>query len=341
MTPSGTSTFTISGTAAASAGNYTIDVQGTAAAETRNLPLTLGVFTQAAGGFALDSPADGATNVSQQPLLGWFGSSQADSYLVEVATDEQFSSIVYSASTPDETHVVAAPLPSNTQLFWRVTAGNACGGFTSPTFSFVTVALPGDCSLGSSTQVHFLDDLEVGDANWTTGGTGSTWVLQSGTVNSGVSAFHAVDPADVSDQWLISPPISLPAATTAHTLQFWNRQIIEDRSGGCYDGGMLDVSVDDGATWSQVPDSAMLTDPYDGPLSTGHSNPAGGLDAWCGDPQDWLNSVVDIAPWAGQTVRFRFRLASDSSVDREGWYIDDVLVQSCSTESIFVDGFES
>ena len=59
------------------------------------------------------------------------------------------------------------------------------------------------------------------------------------------------------------------------------------------------------------------------------SNPLAGLQAWCGDPQDWLNSIVNLSAYAGQTVQFRFRLGSDNGVSREGWTIDDVVVQSC------------
>ncbi len=86
----------------------------------------------------------------------------------------------------------------------------------------------------------------------------------------------------------------------------------------------------------------MLTDPYDGP-TTGLGN----LDGWCDDlgaaATVWMKSVADIDAYAGQTVRFRFRLGTDSSVSREGWYIDDVKVQSCMVDdgSIFTDGFES
>jgi hypothetical protein len=68
----------------------------------------------------------------------------------------------------------------------------------------------------------------------------------------------------------------------------------------------------------------MQTDPYDGPVSG-----LGGLEGWCGDPQDWLRSVVDLDAYAGQSARFRFRLGTDGSVSREGWYVDDVHVQSC------------
>ena len=53
--------------------------------------------------------------------------------------------------------------------------------------------------------------------------------------------------------------------------------------------------------------------------------------------------VADLDAYAGQTARFRFRLGSDSSVSREGWYIDDVKVQSCivGEPPFFADGFET
>ncbi|MBB6087585.1 immune inhibitor A domain-containing protein, partial [Wenzhouxiangella marina] len=64
---------------------------------------------------------------------------------------------------------------------------------------------------------------------------------------------------------------------------------------------------------------------------------------WCGDPQDWLNSVVDLSAWAGETVQFRFRMVTDSSVGRDGWFIDDLKVQVCEValpNEIFDDRFE-
>ena len=69
------------------------------------------------------------------------------------------------------------------------------------------------------------------------------------------------------------------------------------------------------------------------------------LDGWCGDPESYLRSVVDLSDFAGQTVRFRFRMGTDASVGRSphGWYIDDVTVQSCSLgppSNIFANGYE-
>lgn len=43
--------------------------------------------------------------------------------------------------------------------------------------------------------------------------------------------------------------------------------------------------------------------------------------------------MVDLSPYIGQTVNFRFRLGSDGSTKGDAWYIDDVLVQGCTIQS--------
>lgn len=193
--------------------------------------------------------------------------------------------------------------------------------------------------------VYFADDMESGDGNWTHGGSGDTWALSTDRAFSGSYSFHAADVSTVSDQQLASLQFSLPAVPGI-TLEFQSWQEVEDSGSGCYDGGIVEASTDAGSNWTQLPDSAMLTLPYDGPVSTSFSNPIGGQDAWCGDPRDWTLKVVDLSAYAGQDVMIRFRLATDSSASREGWYIDDVRVITPSDctgvgSAIFSDGFES
>jgi hypothetical protein len=73
-------------------------------------------------------------------------------------------------------------------------------------------------------------------------------------------------------------------------------------SGGCWDAGLLEISTNGGSTFTQIAGSAMLTDPYNGAI--GANNPAVGLQGWCGDPQAYLRSVVDLTSLAA--VEFRF-----------------------------------
>ena len=78
-------------------------------------------------------------------------------------------------------------------------------------------------------------------------------------------------------------------------------------------------------------------------VSSGGGNPLQTLQAWCADPQTYFESIVDLDAYAGQTVRFRFRIGTDNSVGRSphGWYVDDVVLQSCGAEGMpFFGDFE-
>jgi hypothetical protein len=43
----------------------------------------------------------------------------------------------------------------------------------------------------------------------------------------------------------------------------------------------------------------------------------------------YISSRVNLSSLAGQNVRFRFRIGTDSSGDDYGWFIDDVRVYTC------------
>jgi len=182
-------------------------------------------------------------------------------------------------------------------------------------------------------------DLESGAVDWKSGGAGDTWMLSSARTSSGSNSWHAQNLDQISDQSLMTPSIDLPVGQAPLALAFWNWRQIESDGAGCYDGAVLEISNSDGLTWTRL-EPELITDPYDGEVALGFENPLAGDNAWCGDPQVWLESLVDLNAWAGETVKLRFRLATDSSVGAEGWYIDDIGVTSCM-RPIFSDGFES
>lgn len=338
VTPAGTSTLTISG---AAVGTSSFNLIGTATGpNVHQIPLGLTVQPAAPGAPTLTAPINFATNVSATPAFSWSAPAAASTYSIQVATDAAFGTVVASASglaSPAWTSNVA--LNTSTTYYWRVQATNACGvSLYSSAFAFSTLAAPGDCGIGSTPQQVFLESFDGTVTGWSSAGTGNTWATSGARFHSSPTSYKAVDPATSSDQQLSSPSIALPNQTGL-TLQFWNHQTMEHRSsGGCYDGGLVEISTDNGGTWTKLLSASMLTDPYDGALASG--NPLSPAPAWCGDPQDWLRSVVDIQAYAGQTVRFRFRLASDTSVSREGWYLDDVKVQACLA-GLFSGTFET
>ena len=342
VTPPGSSTMTIGSTGSAVPGSYTVNVQGQSAGPiTLNQNVTLDIFAAIPSAAALLTPTNGATGQPVSPSFTWTAFPDAVTYTIEIATDSGFTAIVHTASGLTTTSYSGATLNSNTTYYWRVRGINPCGPSSdSTTFSYATLALPGDCPTGQVANILYSYDFEAGAAGWTHSGTGDTWALSTSNPHSPTQAYLGVDSATVSDQSLVSPAIVIPSANTPVTLKFWNWQHMETNTGGCYDGGILEITTNAGVTWTQLGGADLLTDPYDGPISNLFGNPLANLNAWCGNnPQPYLNSIVNLNAYAGQTVQFRFRLGTDNSVSRPGWNIDDVVVQNCPAVPVELQTF--
>ena len=121
------------------------------------------------------------------------------------------------------------------------------------------------------------------------------------------------------------------------------------------DGGVLEVTTNDGATWfdilagdgASIPanPNRFVSNGYNSILATGNGNPLPGRAAWSDDIEGWV--VIDISDFGSHSVRFRWRFGCDASVAQagSGWGLDDVIIRhigDCSTLGlIFADGFES
>ena len=338
INPDTMSTLTVAG---ATAGDYDFAVTATDQSDpsnTKTVDIGLSVFDAIPSTPTLTGPANGETNVDFNNVVFQWTGTATEEYLIQVATDPGFTSLVEEETIEQMNY--QASLDSSTTYYWRVRGDNVCGdGMYSQVFSFQTRPAPGDCNPGENQVSLFFDDLESGAIGWTSGGTLDTWQLDGTRVNSGANAYWADNVDEISDQRLMSPPIQLDGSNP--TLSFFNYQEIEDQFGGgaCWDGAVLEISIVGSGTWTRL-DSELLTDPYDGAIGSGFDNPLSGENAWCGDPQDWLESIVDIAAWAGEEVQFRFRLATDESVSHPGWWIDDIGVNACEPGGLFESSFD-
>ena len=344
VNPPGSSQANLTVTNAAAPGLNALTLRGSSGGTDRDLALNVTVATLVPAASTLSAPANNAIDVSSTPTFSWTASSQSTSYLIEIATDVGFGNIILSQSVSGTSFQPAAALPTNTQIYWRVTANNICGASTpSATFTFRTISAPGDCSVGSFTNVVYSDNMESGLSGWThSASTGTdTWTQSTARSTSPTHSWFAVDPALASDQRLVSPTIAVPTTLTTLNLQFQHWRDIENVSGSateCWDGSILEASIDGGA-FTQVSGAQIQVGAYTGALRTS-ANPLAGLQAWCG-AVPFNKVIVDLSTFAGHNAQFRFRLGSDASVGREGWYIDDVKVQGCSTSDvIYADGFD-
>ncbi|CAL2077534.1 Peptidase M12B domain-containing protein [Tenacibaculum sp. 190524A05c] len=139
ISSNGTVKMTVSNLDGASANNYNITVNATSTSVNQSVNAELEVSDGSFSLFNLSSPSNGATGVSIVPNLTWSSVSQAESYDVQIATDNAFTNVVLNANSPTNTYTVTPPLGGSTQYFWRVRGRNSCGvGNYTNAFSFTT-----------------------------------------------------------------------------------------------------------------------------------------------------------------------------------------------------------
>ncbi len=160
-------------------GIYSVKILATSASFSKEVPLAITVFNTTSNPIELVSPADDLMNVSSDTNLEWERDTNAKSYTVEIATDENFLNIVESAEVID-TSYRPANLTFETAYFWHVKRTNDCNesAFGS-VFKFTTVGVT--CSnfmgrglpltitdIGTPTvnsKLYVFDDLRIEDVN--------------------------------------------------------------------------------------------------------------------------------------------------------------------------------
>jgi immune inhibitor A len=134
--------------------------------------------------------------------------------------------------------------------------------------------------------------------------------------------------SDLADNWAIFE------TTGGGTLSFDTYWDIEDY----WDFGFVQVSTDGGSTWTSLA-NAYTTDIYDPNAHPTVIENLPGLTGWSGG---WMNISYDLSAYAGQDILVAFRYVTDWGTLYEGWYIDNVMVDSTlisdgSDASVFMD----
>ena len=136
------------------------------------------------------------------------------------------------------------------------------------------------------------------------------------------------DYAAESLAYMTSPSYSLPDNSSAR-LSFRSWVCTETD----WDGGAVQISVDDGATWwyppydSHTHHTLSRMNPYSPFYDEGifdGSIHSGGCPT---RSQTFDAETIDVSNLSGQDVRFRYVFFSDTWVEKDGWYIDDAGVE--------------
>lgn len=183
------------------------------------------------------------------------------------------------------------------------------------------------CDSDQTRSVLWEDDMsDPGSGNWVAslalGSYGWSHETESG---SGRSAIFGPDPGSTTDSRMKrASGLVVPSGNTY--LRFNHEYGFETPD---YDGGVVEYSVDSEASWLDA-SSLPMDVGYTGEIDAGWGNPLAGRNAFVGSSNGWTSTRIDLSSLAGQTVRFRFRVGTDTSVGADGWYVDDVQVYSCT-----------
>lgn len=362
----GTYTITISGPAGAGFGTCTqtvsVPANGTA---TTNCCLTPSAILVSAGATLVTEnciPANAVLDPNETVTISFCVLNTGGANTTNLVGTLQNTGGVTAASGPQTYGVVVSGDPSVCRNF-TFTANGVCGSTVTASIQFQDGAI----DLGNLTYTFTLGVLNVVftenfdgvtepalpagwvststnlDADCTPGGPlcglGSNWAtIATGAVDTAPQAAFHDDPSCVTDNTLDTPNINITSAAAQVT--FRNNFIVENT----FDGGVLEVSSPNinGGTFTDVTNAAVgggfVAGGYTDIINTGATDflsPLRGRMAWSGDSGGFITSTANLGPnVAGQTIKLRFRFASDCSLSATGWRIDTIRVtdgQICST----------
>ncbi|MFL5804413.1 MAG: hypothetical protein ACJ8CR_22055, partial [Roseiflexaceae bacterium] len=94
---------------------------------------------------------------------------------------------------------------------------------------------------------------------------------------------------------------------------------------------VVEYSTDGGTSWQDA-GPLFEANGYNGSISSG-SNPLNGRQAFVGESNGYISSRLNLSTLQGQSVRFRFRIGTNSTlntINDYGWFIDDVRIYTCA-----------
>ncbi|MBJ98459.1 MULTISPECIES: reprolysin-like metallopeptidase [Mesonia] len=118
-------TLTISGTENLEVGAYEIEIAGNSSSVEYTTPVNLNIYDNNLEAPNLLNPENQETDVSETPVLSWQALENANSYGIQLSTDNSFNNILIETEVEDNTYTFTET-DFDTTYYWRVKAFNPC-----------------------------------------------------------------------------------------------------------------------------------------------------------------------------------------------------------------------
>ncbi len=161
--------------------------------------------------------------------------------------------------------------------------------------------------VGTAAATNVLTDNAGSFTNWTAGGTAATWNTSTTQFNSAPSSFSESPTGSYANgvdlTMTLTNSINVSVSPVV-SLTFYHRYALENN----YDYSMVEVSSNNGNTWQPVAE-------YTGTNTT------------------WTQVTLDITRYANRStqMKVRFRVVSDAGTTGDGWYVDDIAINTYCT----------
>ena len=245
-------------------------------------------------------------------------------------------SIAVTTTTPGVT-ITSAPMTAATfavgHTMYATADVKVDDTLTAPTEGdfTVTITAEGGCDAAITQPVAIrlnVDDVAASSATDTFDVPASVWSASSANwdhirVTALDGAWRGADQDSPSDVRLTSPVLHA-SATANVTMTFTHTYDFE----ATFDGGVIEISTDNGQTWVDVATYTGIAPGYTNTLDVAGGNALAGRMVFSGtNPATPAPDTVALdfgTQLAGQTFKVRFRVGTDQAVGATGWTIDNV-----------------
>ncbi|WP_159092242.1 M14 family metallopeptidase [Aquimarina sp. Aq107] len=141
-------------------------------------------------------------------------------------------------------------------------------------------------------------------------------ITESSTGNYGANENKTIE---------LTQSIDLTTAAFAN-VQFNAKWDIENN----WDYTQFEVSIDNGSSW--IPQCGKFT-------NSGSTNPGQptGEPLYDGTQTDWILEEIDLSDYLGETIKIRFQFVSDSDIESDGFFFDDLIINSINENVLTIE----
>jgi hypothetical protein len=166
------------------------------------------------------------------------------------------------------------------------------------------------------------------------GASATNWAPTEGYARGGTKSLWGQDPVSSDTHARLTSDVALTGGTEYflyfdHAFGFEDDRLANNTS--AYDGGVLEYRTNGGA-WTDASALFHSGRNYNGTASSGSA--IAGRSAFVYDSHGYVSSRYTLTSKAGMNINFRWRIATDSSVQDLGWLLDNVRVYKCVSSGV-------